>query len=226
MDGNKMRGDGIERRTDQTIIRLFEKDDLENLLILAGEIRPNIGGSRDPSLYRAICQDALSDQRVVIVVAEEESRIVGFLLAVIDRDRWRMSFALRHPRITVRMIRDRVLGRLSKRFTRVKTEIGPCQDSGGDISKFIEPRVTSKSWKDSSPQIAKFLFICVQEKGRRKRVAHGLFNSMIIELADRGIKRVDAIVLLHNIASIRMSHDQGFTMYIQDGHIFQTKDIG
>jgi ribosomal protein S18 acetylase RimI-like enzyme len=191
------------------------------------EIKPNIGGSRDPSLYSAICRDALLDQRVVIVVAEEKSEIIGFLLAVIDRDRWRMSFMFRHPRITAKMVWDRAVGRLRKRFHEAEPEPRTSEGNGHDISRYINPAETNKSWKDSSPQIAKLLFICVKERDRRKRFAKGLFDSMLAALAERGVKRADAIVLLTNIPSLRMSHEQlGFDMFIQDGHIFQTKDIG
>jgi|WetSurMetagenome_2_1015567.scaffolds.fasta_scaffold30453_1 hypothetical protein len=211
---------------DMPIYRVINKSDIDGVLTLMDEMKPNIGGSRDPSLYSAMCQEALTDKRVVIVVGEEDSKIIGFLLAVIDRNRWRMSVICRHPWIVIKMIGDRALNKLKKRFIEEEPEKRDIENNRQDISRYINPAATTKSWKDSSPEIAKLLFICVREGDRRKRVAHGLFRSMMDALAERGVKRADAIVLLQNMPSIRFSHGIGFNMYIQDGHIFQTKDIG
>jgi ribosomal protein S18 acetylase RimI-like enzyme len=216
----------VDMERELPAIRLFEKSDLKSLLSLMNEIKPNIGGSRNPSLYRAICQDALSDKRVVIVVAEEKSEIVGFLLTVINRNRWRRSFLLRHPWSMPRLFWERV----SKEWRTPSRETAPgkrnVDGNMQDISPYISTKETNKSWEDSSPQIAKLLFICVRAKERRKRLARNLFDFTIARLVERGVRRADAIVLLHNVPSIRLSHELRFEMYIQEGHIFQTMDIG
>jgi hypothetical protein len=210
---------------DEPVFRGIKESDIDGVLTLMDETKPNIGGSRNASLYHALCNEALIDKRVVVVVGEEDSKIIAFFLAAIDRDRWRMSFVRRHPWIAIKMTGARVLRKLRRRVVPPEPETRGNENNRHDIRQYIQTTETTKSWKDSSPRIAKLLFICVQEGERRKHVSLGLYQAMIEELAKRGVSRVDGIILLQNIPSIRLSHKLGFHKYIRDSHIFVTKDL-
>ena len=163
---------GNGNKLDYPIIRLIERKDLERLLTLVDEVKPSIGGSRNPSMYKALCREALSDRRVVIVVAEEESEIMGFFLAVIDRNRWRESFAFRHPATMLKLMWDRALGRARKRSGHGQT-MSKAMEEGMQVIRSSVNADTTKSWKDSSPQIAKLLFLGVREKDKKKKRGGG-----------------------------------------------------
>ena len=94
-----------------------------------------------------------------------------------------------------------------------------------DISPYISPSTTNRSWKDSSPQIAKLLFDGVAVTHRGKHVAKRLTEYMFKTLLERGVSRADGIILLHNIAEVRVVHGLGFNIYRQGGSLFATKDL-
>jgi hypothetical protein len=64
------------------------------------EARASVAGVANPAVYTALCRDACSNQkhpRITIIVAEEESEIVGYVVAILSsRDYWRY-FAQWHP---------------------------------------------------------------------------------------------------------------------------------
>jgi ribosomal protein S18 acetylase RimI-like enzyme len=222
--GYKMIGVDGSDRMNSPRCRMIRKDDIDGVLILMDELKPNIGGSRDPSLYRALCQEALIDERVIVLVCEEQSQIIGFYLAVTDRNRWRMSFLCRHPGIVAKMIVTRAFAKLQQLLRSAQPQ-DTIEHDAQDISMYITPTAAGRLWGESSPHIAKLMFLGVGTRHRRKQVARGLLRSMISVLAERGIRRADAIILLHNMPSIHLVHPFGFKLHREGGHLFGTKDI-
>ena len=199
--------------------------DIDSVCMLMKDLQPNIGGSRDPSMYQALCREALSDKRVVFIVGEEQTKVIAFYIAVIDRNKWRLSFLSRHPLIVLKMVLKRTFNRLSKISKGVSGEQADVETKMPDISAYISPSTTNRSWKDSSPQIAKLLFYGVAVTHRGKHVAKRLIEHMLRTLFERGVSRADAIILLHNIAEVRVVHGLGFNIYRQGGCLFVTKDL-
>ena len=214
----------IENNIDRQKIRMLEERDMSGILQLMEYIKPNIGGSRDKCLYKAICQDAIFDERIVFTVAEEDSRIVGFFFGVIDRNRWRLSFIMHHPIIGARV----VISRMYKRMLNLEKiyENSHLEPYNSEIDKFITPGSTSRSWqKDSSPQIAKLLYAGVYGSQRGKFIAKRLGEYILKVLAERGVRRVDAVIIYNNIRGIRLDHSIGFKIYRTGNSFFATQDI-
>lgn len=214
-----------ERRIDVPVYRMLEKGDVNSLLKLMEEIKPNIGGSRDLLLYRALCYDALLNPRVVFTVGEVQTRIIAFYFAVIDRNRWRISFMFRHPLIVTKMVIKRALKKLSKLLKTPDSNTGSLEHLNPDISTYATPDITNKSWNDSSPQIAKLLYIAVKENHRGKDIAKEMWEYALKVLAERGVRRVDTEILLKNEPSIRLHYGLGFNIYRQGSALFVTKDL-
>ena len=214
-----------DKKMNGPIFRVLEKDDIKSVLNLMEEIKPNIGGSRDLSLYHALCHEALLDKRVVFIVGEEQSKKIAFYLAIIDRDRWRMSFMFRHPLMVTKMIFNRTFNRLRKLLKAAGPKMGNFKSDMPDISMYIKLGSSNKSWKDSSSRIAKLLYIAVSESHRGKSIAKEMWEYALKVLTDCGVIRVDTEILLNNIPSIRLHYGLGFYIYKQGGALFVTKDI-
>lgn len=180
------------------------------------EIKPNIGGVRYPSLYNALCYEALSDTRVVFVVAEDQLRIIGFAIGIIDRKRWRYSFLTRHPLIVTRMAFSRILNRLPKLVKIAVVRMNSTKTERQNTNLYVTPGSSNSSWSDSSGQIAKFLYEGVSESHRGKHIARKLGECFFQACTERGATRVDAVILAGNIQGLRLDHSLGFNIY-QDG---------
>jgi len=204
---------------------MLEKGDIDKVTLTMKELQPNIGGSRDPSMYRSLCHEALLDKRVVFIVAEEQSKIIAFYLAIIDRNRWRITFMVRHPAIVTQMVFKRAFNRFLKILKKVFGKTTGFETNMPDISMFVTPSLTNRSWKDSSPKIAKLLFDGVAVNQRGRHIAKKLTEYMFKALAERGVSRADGIILLHNIAEIRVVHGLGFNIYRHGDSLFVTKDL-
>jgi ribosomal protein S18 acetylase RimI-like enzyme len=211
--------------TDGPIFRMLEKSDIQSVLRLMEEIKPNIGGSRDQSLYHALCHEALLDKRVVFTVGEEQSKIITFYLAIIDRNRWRMSFISRHPFLGARLAVSRTFNKFRKIIKKATHKTRNIEPSLSNISEYITPVSSNRSWKDSSPKIVKLLFLAVAESHRRKHIAEEMVEYTLKVSAERGARRADGIILFNNIPSIRLIHGLGFSFFRQGGSLFVTKDI-
>ena len=207
------------------IFRMLKKEDMESVLQLMQDLQPNIGGSRDPSMYRALCHEALIDKRVVFIVGEEQSKIIAFYLAIIDRNRWRLAFMLRHPLIVTQMTFKRAFNRLMKISRKRSGKTANLDMATPDISKYVSPSTTDRSWRDSSPQIAKILFDGVAVSHQGRHIATGMRDYMYKVLAENGVRRVDAIILSNNIRPIRVAYKLGFNIYMEGGSLLVTKDL-
>jgi hypothetical protein len=212
-----------ERKMDVPTFRILEKRDFEGVLELMKAIKPDIGGRRDPTFYYALCCEALVDKRVVLVVGEEQSKIIAFLLAIIDPNRWLISFMIRHPLIGIERALNISYDRFIKLFknkSEKKTE-----DLENSLQKYIKPNSSNKSWKDSTPEIAKLLFDAVAESHRGRHIAKGMREYMLELLAKRGVRRADGTILYNNISSIHVSYGSGFDIHNLGDQLFVTKDI-
>jgi len=209
----------------EILFRQLEDGDIPNVLKLMIEISPNIGGARYPSLYHALCRESLIDKRVVFIVGEEQSDIVAFHIAIIDRDKWRKSFMMRHPLILARMAFSRIYHTLRRVVKKAIHQTKGLPKPIANIDDFVTPGNTNRSWKDSSPKIAKIIFTGVAESQRGKRIIKSLYEYRDQVLAKRGVKRVDSVILSDNIKMIRASVRLGVSVYKSDGHLMTTKNL-
>ena len=180
-----------------------------------------ISGLSSCSLYAALCQDALFDDRIVIGVAEDEKRIVAFLLIIVDwRAYWR-TFLHRHPLLGVRIVGRRLSRRQSapdawNKLTRKQQE---------QITQAVAETPSGRSWEDSSPSIAKGVFLQVEPAFRRRGISVRLYHHMFTLLAERGVRRIDAKVDLANTGALPLHLRVGYHLERSGNTLFATRDL-
>ena len=214
-----------ERKMDAPIFRILEKSDFEGVLELMEEIRPDIGGSRDPALYYVLCCEALVDKRVVFVIGEEQSKIIAFFLAIIDPNRWRISFMIRHPLLGMERALNISFDRLMKLLKKTEKKTKDFDPSLQNIKKYITHGSSNVPREESTPEIAKLIFDAVAESHRGRHIAKGIRVYMLEVLAKRGVKSVNASIHFHNIPSTHVWYGLGFNIYNRGDQLFITKDI-
>lgn len=215
----------VEKLERKPVFRLLEKNDLQSILTLMIKIKPMIGGVRYKYFYRALCSEALIDKRVVFTVCEEESKIIGFRVAIIDLRSWKISFFIRHPIVMVGVIFGRALNKFNKMLKKVRKEKKSNLNNMLNINDLISSNFTTKSWSDCTPFIAKSLFVAVEEGYRGKKIASRLIQYSNKILAELGVKRVDSKILIDNISAIRLNHRLGYNIYKKGTSLFSTKDL-
>lgn len=189
------------------------------------KIRPDIAGSRKPRLYYSLCYEALVDRRVIFVIGQEKSKIMSFFISVIDPARWRISFLIRHPFLGIDRAFNITFDRLKKPFNKANKKKQFLDSSSQNISDYLEPLPSNKSWYDSSPEIAKLLFYAVDINYRGLNISRALTEYALTVLSNRGARRVDGKILFDNIPSIRTLHRIGFNIHSTGDQLFATKDI-
>jgi len=203
------------------ICRLFHKDDLREVSALMKVIKPDIAGLHSPKLYDTICADALSDTRIVIVVAEKQSRLIGFNLTFIDRNQYWRLFIVKHPHLALKIAAHRFL-----RLLRVFPEREATDPAASkDISQYITTTPSGRSWKDSSPEIAKLVMTALTKEHRGRRISVGFGAYILDVLAQHGVRRVDTKIDPDNIPSIRLTYGLGFRIERRGEHLFATIDL-
>jgi len=203
------------------VCRLFHKDDLSEISKLMEVIKPDIAGLHSQKLYDAICADALSDKRIVIVVAEEQSRLIGFNLTIIDRNRYWRSFIFKHPHLAWKIAAHRFLRLLRVSPDREATDAAEPKD----VSKYITSTPSGLSWKDSSPDIAKLVMTALTKKYRGRRISVEFGAYILDVLAHHGVRRVDTKIDPNNTPSIRLTYGLGFRIERRGEHLFATIDL-
>lgn len=206
------------------LYRLLEQDDLPKILHLMEEFRPSIVGLRSRALYAAVCRQALRDDRLVFIVAETQGKLIGFSIAIIDRNQFWISLLPKHPLLSVRIV--------FKMFLRLigvgKSARVPEPNELQMIKEYIAPTPSGRSWwGDSSPLIAKGLYMAVSKKHRGRGIGRELLRSRNKVSVERGVRRFDGITQTYNISQIHLFHSEGFRIERKgkDDKVFVTIDF-
>ena len=162
-------------------IRLIAKSDLEGFLGLLDEFNPRIAGLRSRLAYKAVFEDSLGTDNVLIIVAEHEGRLVGFTYTVIDWKRYKRRFIVRHPFVAFVAI-----------YRRVGDKLAALRAARRDAAK--DPEVKNGYWIESSPEIAHVFYTGVSADFRRRGIASSIARFRLDLLKKRGIKRVDTML--------------------------------
>ncbi len=85
------------KNPEKSICRLLEKNDFRKVIELMKKLRIPLAGLYSRAIYTAIYRQALIDDRIVFVVAENQRKLIGLVIAIIDRNSFWISFLLRHP---------------------------------------------------------------------------------------------------------------------------------
>ena len=208
---------------DFPIYRLLGRNDLPEIIKLMEEIRPPVAGLRSRQIYAAICCAALKTDKVVFVVAEQETKLIGFAIAIIEYKRFWKIFLRNHILLALQIIVSKFV-----QFFQRKRKANASFESN-TIRKYLysrHPGHPERSWKDSSPFIAKSLYTGVRRNFRKRGIGKDLQKFRNHILAQRSVKRVDAKIDPQNIPSIRMHHATG-TQIVQERSrmLFVTTDL-
>ena len=207
--------------SEELICRLLDKNDMPEIYDLMEEIRPPIAGLSSNAIYSAICCDALSIKNVVIVVAKEQEKLIGFNIAIIDlRHYWR-SFPQRHLLLAIRIVVYRLLRLIRVGFNVVV----PASDQPDLNNKYISSFPSNRSWKDSTSLIAKIVYAGVAKQHRKKGVGEKLMKYLLRSLAKYGVRRVDAYINMANIPSIRLCYKMGYRIERMANGLFASISI-
>lgn len=196
--------------------RLLAPRDLPALVPLMAEAGAVIGWQTIPAMYRAVCADALRGGPVVVLVAAEGERLVGYLAMVIDGTAyWQRAFPRAHPWLALR-------GALVRAAYR-RRRPAPSPVTSEPLGEVV---ASDRRWSDSSATIAKVLHIGVHPACRGRGIAPGLYAAAPAVLRARGVVRLDAMVGLRNQASRALHRKSGFQLVTQGrSGVFVTRDI-
>ena len=207
---------------DSICYRLLREEDLPQLLGLLEKVRPEIAGLRHPSLYRAICHDALAGTNVVIIVASEGQALAGFNVTVKDRKRYWQALFFRHPAVGFMI--------LLRRSVRALVERGKTGKSADEVPEAVQACITPGpppcSWQDSAPWIASIFITVVDEPYRTKGISEGIGRCLLNVLEDREVVLVMSRVDPGNVPSVRLSHRLGFKIHWAGPGLLISRKIG
>ena len=203
------------------VLRLMEPRDVASVMQLMVDSRFPLSGLASQSLYRAICQDGLKADRVLIGIAEIDRTVAGFLLVIVDYAAYWKSFLMRHPLVGVRMLWRRA--RRRKRFVNVWITL--TLETRQAVSNIIEIEPCGRTWADSNPSIAKGIFMHIAPRFRRKGLAIVLYEFLFNILRQRGVSRCDAKVDIANTAAHPLHLRVGYRLERQGNTLFATRDL-
>lgn len=169
--------------------------------------RPSVAGLTSPVLYRALCRESLARGNPVMVVAEVDGALAGFVMAVTDPKAFWRSFLRRHPLIAVRILARRMPGLIRARIPR---RAAPVLVDRGEHRPAESRTAEGASWEQSGPEIARIVFIGVDEAHRGRGVARALYRHLFAVLEGRGIRRANARIDVDNAPSIRLHRLTGW----------------
>jgi ribosomal protein S18 acetylase RimI-like enzyme len=186
-------------------VRTVEGRDRRAFCRLLDEFRPRIAGLRSPLTYRAVFSDAFVSPHILIVVATDGGKLVGFSLTAIDWNRYQRRFALQHPLLAT-------LSGLKKVLDGVRVALRPLASGRTDaVGAGIEADgMNDRSWRDSSPDIAKVIYTGVTRAARHHGVAYAMARYRTELLRELGVRRVDSIVAPNNAAAIHLNEKLGY----------------
>ncbi|MCU1274170.1 MAG: hypothetical protein JWO48_1601 [Bryobacterales bacterium] len=165
----------------------------------------SVAGVQSASLCRALCEDAVSNRGVTVVIAGSDHDPAGFVVAIIHPSAYWRSFVLRRPVLGFKMVWRRLFGgREGELFAAQLPD---------DAAGLLEAEATTHSWAQSDPTIARILFIGVQPKFRRHGIGEALYRRLFEVLPAAGVRFVHARAGCDNLPSLRLHHRTGWKLY-------------
>ena len=202
---------------DTKSIEDYELEDFYNLLM---EMRPPIAGLTNWRIYQSISREAIKSDNVIIIIAKDDKKIVGFTITIIDWKKFWLNFFRLHPIIAIEIIMNRIVSRIKAN----KNKKMPKQNLG-KVKEYFAAEQTEKSWNDSSAQIAKVVYTGVSENYRKKGIGTMIGNYRFKILTEKGIIRIDTNLDPKNIPAIKLNYNLGYKIYKEGNRLFASKDL-
>ena len=184
------------------------------------------GGVGSQIVFSAVCRDALHRNDVIIAVAKLDNVVVGYSVKIIHRSRYWKSFIFRYPVLGAKLLSKMSCKRIKlscKRITEFfQAKHQPVKQSIKDLVNIVP---TNRSWRDSSPTIAKAEHTAVSKDARGRSIGLKLHFYTFKILKERGVTRVDNTIDFDNIPSIRMNRKAGWRFSLTENYLFGTIDL-
>ena len=152
--------------------RHLNKNDLPSICDLLTLTKTPIGGLYTKGIYRAISKMALEDDRLIFIVAQKNSKLVGLTLSIINRWSFWKSFLPRHPLISSQIFSKKLIERFKEKLDKENYE--------PELLELID------DWIQSSPpfsegekdpnKIAHTAYTAVSPGNRKERIGVNLQN--------------------------------------------------
>lgn len=207
--------------TGSVIYRMLEEGDIPMVCDLLQATGASIDGMTSRIVYRAVCKDSMAEGDAIVVVSIKDGIFAGCAIALVDRKSYWRSFLPRHPIAAFYVIVRLLAMKISAAAGFNKKLVQPDYDYGGRISG----KPSGRTWRESSPSIAKIMHIGVANALRGMGLAKGLYRYLFAVLAERGVKRLDGNSSFDNASSVKLFLSTGFTVERTSGNFFATRDI-
>lgn len=183
----------------------LEANGLPVAVELLSQAGVSVAGVQSASLYRALCEDAVSNRGVTVVIAGSDHDPAGFVVAITHPSAYWRSFVLRHPVLGFKMVWRRL-------FSGAEGE-SFAAEFPDDAARLLEAEAATHSWTQSDSTIARILFIDVQPEFRRRGIGDALYRRLFGVLRTAGVRFVHARVGCDNLPSVRLHHRTGWKLY-------------
>jgi len=163
------------------------------------ELNVALAGATWKALHQAVCRDAVKRPDLVVLLATCDNVMCGLVVSIIHWHRYWRHFLLRHPLLGAAILLHRLVRRRQALMGHVASGH---QGPGFPAEGFAE--ASEAFWQQSSPEIAKIAFVGVLPAWRGRGIAGRLYEQLSRDLAERGVRRVDARIDQGNLSSIRL----------------------
>ncbi len=191
--------------------RLMTLEDMPTLLNLFVRVRASIARVSTKVVYKAILSESIRAKNVLCLVAVLNNAIVGYVLAVKNWSRFKITFPLKHPAVGFSVIKERLKVRKVRAETaqpkRIDQNALDVPSPSTSEIKDNEPR-----WEDNIATFAKVIHIGVDESARSQGVGSALYAALVRYLAQENFRLLGALIDEGNLPSVRLHMRMGWTV--------------
>ncbi len=201
------------------VCRDLNPQDRESAYILLNSCPPVVAGLTGTRVNRAILDYSLSASNCLILLAEVDSSLAGYVIVAWDWNHFKSNFALTYPLLSLKALLKKLIAKLTASPLITK----PNAESSEAPTAFVGD--DSPSWQDSDSTIAKILFIGVSPAFRSLGIGSQLYNALFIRLKDQSVSRVDAHIDATNTPSLKMHIKSGWDVKQDEQGYFAWKRL-
>jgi GNAT superfamily N-acetyltransferase len=194
---------------------LLTRNEGSRLAELLLQERISVAGLRDPAIYRAFIEDALSGRGPHIMVVKACGSIVGWSIGVIDSRRYWISFLLRHPVAGIRILAGLCLQRY-RQHKEIRRDWTSQEGRESELPRWLP--ADPDSWGKNGRHTARLIDTTVLPSLRGTGLGGKLQYHHLRELRRLGILRAEAYVRVEKSGWLRFNARSGFKVAGKKAH--------